>query len=360
MNRSVYSFLLLFSVLVLLYSCGNKSTSTSSSNIEKKANFQYAKLLFPNGICTLTAGDSLNVIIQPPDSEYLDSINLYWDNEFLSPVEGDALSLSTQGLPLGIHSLRLFSWKGGESRVAQTTITLLAGDEPKQYVYRVIKEYPHDPAAYTQGLLIAEGIMYESAGQRGMSSLRKLDIRTGRVLQELSLDPSYFAEGLAMFAGKLYQLTWTSSKCFQYDAESFNREQIHYYSGQGWGLTADDKFLYMTDGSERVFVRDPHSFEVIRTLQVFDHEGKVRMLNELELIDGLLYANVYMTDDIVAIDLRTGAVVKRISLAGLLPDRLRDRSTDVLNGIAYDHESKRTYVTGKNWPRLYEVEFVAR
>ncbi len=300
------------------------------------------------------------VSIQLPDSVQLDSLQLYWDDDFLSPVGGGAVRLSTQGLPVGIHSLRLLSWRGGESRVAQTTITLLAGDAPKQYGYRVVEEYLHDRAAYTQGLLIRDGVMYESAGQRGMSSLRKLDFSTGKVIQELSLDPSYFAEGLAMFGGKLYQLTWTSSKCFQYDAESFNREQIHYYSGQGWGLEADGEFLYMTDGSERVFVRDPYSFEVIRTLQVFDHEGEVRMLNELELIEGLLYANVYMTDDIVAIDLGTGAVVRRISLAGLLPGSLRDRSTDVLNGIAYDRESKRIYVTGKNWPRLYEVEFAAR
>lgn len=350
------------SLSLLAHFCNSHTESTAVSTPKQVLpSFEVAAFEQPNGLETLHAGEPLQVLVHLPPHETLDSVVLKWDGMRLATVKDSVLALETQALPLGHHSLILESWKGGKMGVPEYTPVLLrAGMPPVAYGYRVIKEYPHDEASYTQGLLIRHGKMYESAGQRGMSSLRKVELQTGEVLQLLSMDPSYFAEGLAMYGGKLYQLTWTSGKCFEYDKSTFNRMNTLFYNTQGWGLEADQQYFYMTDGSERVYVRDPKSFNTVRTLQVYDNEGRVNMLNELELIDGLLYANVYMTDEIVAIDLATGAVVKRIDLSGLLPDRLRTRTTDVLNGIAYDHDSGKIYVTGKNWPRLYQVEFVRK
>ena len=187
-----------------------------------------------------------------------------------------------------------------------------------------------------------------------------MGIATGKVLQVRNLPGSEFGEGLALHGGALYQLTWTSHRCHVYDLSTFTPIKELYYNTQGWGLASDGKFLYMTDGTENIYVLDPGTFSVIRTIQAYTHEGPQRMLNELEFIEGLLYANVYLTDEIVAIDPDAGTVMRRIHLDGLLPDRYRTSHVEVLNGIAYDPTRGAIYLTGKYWPKLYQVSFVAR
>ncbi len=232
--------------------------------------------------------------------------------------------------------------------------------EPPTDSFRTLNYWPHDPAAYTEGLVYADGAFYESTGLNGMSSLRKVDAETGNVLARLPLDPAYFAEGLTLFGGKLIQLTWQSHIGFVYDRQCFCLERTFAYDGEGWGLTHDDRFLIMSDGTERIRFLDPTTFAVVRTISVADHGQPLTNLNELEYINGEIYANVWLTDRIVRIDPASGAILGWIDLTGLLPDADRSPSIAELNGIAYDAATDRLFVTGKNWPEIFQIALVPK
>lgn len=227
----------------------------------------------------------------------------------------------------------------------------------KQYRVQVVKEYPHDRTSYTQGLFFFDGQMYESTGLNGKSTFRKVDISTGKPLYRLNFDRKYFIEGSVEMGGNIYMLTWMNKVAFVYDAKSLEYKATYSYPREGWGLTTDGKSLIATDGSSRVYFMD-ESFKVQRTLTVKMNGHPVNDLNELEYIDGKIWANVYLSDLIVIIDPETGNVTATVDCSGLLPDKLRDADTDVLNGIAYDPSSDRLFLTGKNWCRLYEVKLV--
>ncbi len=228
------------------------------------------------------------------------------------------------------------------------------------YSYEIIKAYPHDPAAFTQGLVYYQGDLYESTGLNGQSSLRKVELQTGRVLKKIDVPSQYFAEGLALFNNKLYQLTWITNKGFVYDLDSFGSTGIFNYTDEGWGLTHDGHSLIMSDGSNRIRYLDPETFQVQRTITVLDNGAAVRQLNELEYIKGEIFANIWQTDRIARIDPQTGRVTGWLNLAGLLSPEDRTRPVDVLNGIAYDEAGDRLFVTGKLWPKLFEIRLVAR
>ncbi len=229
---------------------------------------------------------------------------------------------------------------------------------PQKLRYEIVKTYPHDRMAYTQGLLWWEGQLYESTGQWGQSSLRRVDLETGKVLQKSDLDARLFGEGLALMGGKLYQLTWESGLGFVYDRATFRRLATFTYASEGWGLTVLGTDLVMSDGSSILSVRDPETFAELRRIRVADDEGPVVMLNELETIDGRIYANIYQSDRVVVIDPESGRVTAEIDFRGLLPASERRPDTDVLNGIAWDPQGKRLFVTGKYWPRLYQVRLL--
>ncbi len=224
------------------------------------------------------------------------------------------------------------------------------------YGYRVLAEYPHDANAFTQGLVYAGGELYESTGLRqGRSSVRRVELETGAILQMRTLADTYFGEGLTLFQGRLYQLTWQSHTGFIYDSTTFDLLNVFHYSTEGWGLTHNGKELIMSDGTPTLYFLDPISLQPIRQITVKDEKGPVWRLNELEFIDGEIYANVWQTDRIARIDPTTGRVNAWIDLTGLLsPD---DRiGADVLNGIAWDAEQQRLFVTGKLWPKLFQIE----
>jgi len=224
--------------------------------------------------------------------------------------------------------------------------------------YRVVAEYPHDPEAYTQGLVLIDGVLYEGTGLTGRSSLRRVDLESGEVLQIESLDDALFGEGVAVLEDRVYQLTWTSGVCFVYDRESFELQGTFSYGGEGWGLTTDGRQLIMSDGSNRLVFRDPETFEETGRVDVYDGDVPVSSLNELEYVDGEVWANVYQTDRIARIDPLTGDVTGWIDLTGLLPESVEADAVDVLNGIAHDPETGRIFVTGKLWPTLFEIELV--
>lgn len=219
----------------------------------------------------------------------------------------------------------------------------------------VLAKYPHDPAAFTQGLLYADGLFYESAGLYGQSTLRKVEPETGAVLLEKRLDAHYFAEGLALLEGKLYQLTWKENTGFIYDPQDFRQLGAFSYTTEGWGLTTDGSSLILSDGSATLYFLDPQTLQTTRALQVRLDGAPLDRLNELEYIRGEIYANIWYKDLIARIDPASGEVVGIIDCGSLRDGEGTPAPNDVLNGIAYDTRGDRLYVTGKNWPWIYEV-----
>jgi glutamine cyclotransferase len=238
------------------------------------------------------------------------------------------------------------------------TVTLVAA-QPKIYDYHVIESYPHDPDAFTQGLQYVDGVLYEGTGLHGRSSLRRVDLATGAVEQQIDLDDQYFGEGIVVIDDRIYQLTWQSHVAFLYDRESFELLDDFSYPTEGWGLTYDGEELIMSDGSSTLFRRDPETFEELERIEVSDRGDSINMLNELEHIEGEVWANIWQTDQIAIIDPEDGDVRAWVDLSGLLPDE-ESANADVLNGIAYDEENERIFVTGKLWPTLFEIELVPR
>ena len=224
--------------------------------------------------------------------------------------------------------------------------------------YRVVHSYPHDPHAFTQGLVYADGHLYESTGLKGHSSLRMVDVETGRVLQELPVPGQYFAEGLAAWGSTLIQLTWQEHTAFIYDRFSFRELRTQPYKGEGWGLASDGKELILSDGTAGLRFLDPTTFRELRRVIVKDHGVPVLQLNELEFVKGEIYANVWYSDRIARISPLNGKVLGWIDLSGLLPRAERADPQAVLNGIAYDAAHDRLFVTGKLWPRLFEIKVV--
>lgn len=226
----------------------------------------------------------------------------------------------------------------------------------ERYKIEVVKAYPHDTGSYTQGLFWHDGSLYESTGLNGKSTFRKVDLQSGQALTKLPFNKKYFVEGSVILGDKLYILTWTNKVVFIYDADTLEYRSTYSYPREGWGLTTDGKSLISSDGSSRIYFLTPElKFE--RSINVTLNGRAVRYLNELEWIDGSIWANVYTTDTIVIINPDTGIVEATVDCEGLLPERLRTYDTDVLNGIAVDSEG-RIFLTGKNWPELYEVKLV--
>jgi glutaminyl-peptide cyclotransferase len=224
---------------------------------------------------------------------------------------------------------------------------------------QILNTYPHDAEAFTQGLVYANNKFYESTGLNGRSSLREVDIKTGEVIRILSIEEKYFAEGLAKVGNKLIQITWENGEAFVYDLETFEKEKMFRYEGEGWGLCYDGNDLYMSDGNSTLFKRNPETFEITGEIQVKLNGQAVEMLNELECVDGFIYANVWQTDRIVKIDKTSGFVVTDIDASTLLSAEER-QGADVLNGIAYNPETQAFFLTGKLWPKLFEVKFVEK
>lgn len=254
-------------------------------------------------------------------------------------------SLQTTSLPF---SSFFFS-----SVAAQEALT-----EPQRYSYKIVNRYPSDMAAFTQGLLFNEGVLFRGTGKRGASTLSRIELETGKTLDEVSLSSRYFGEGIEVVGDRLFQLTWQSHVVFEYDKNTLERRATHYNPTEGWGLAYGNDTLYLSDGSDELHLVDPTSFAFTGKLRVTLNSQPVSNLNELEFINGEIWANVWQTDFIVRISPESGIVTGLIDLSGLSERTARGGAEAVLNGIAYDEENARLFVTGKYWATLYEIELI--
>ena len=249
----------------------------------------------------------------------------------------------------------------------KTSINKQIDNSQNIYTYQIVNSYPHDTRAFTQGLIYHDGLLYVGTGLRGHSSLRKVELETGKVLKLLKLPSRFFGEGITIWNDKIIQLTWTSNVGFVYNRETFEKLANFSYPTDGWGITDDGKNLIMSDGTNNLYFLNPETFERIRTIKVTekigDNQIPVEKLNELEYINGEIFANVWLTDNIVRISPETGEVLGKIDLTGLIdlqPIPAQGIPQNVLNGIAYDKENNRLFVTGKLWPKLFEIKLTKK
>lgn len=250
--------------------------------------------------------------------------------------------------------------KSGQNAKADTAKKISEKRLTKEYTIEVVKTLPHDTKAFTQGLFFHNGFLYESTGQYMVSSLRKIDPKSGDVIKKEPIPDNYFGEGSTIIENKIYMLTWTSGTCFVFNADNFKKEKEFKYQGEGWGLTYDGDYLIMSDGTNMLRYLKPEDFQIVKSLTVIDDGTPVASLNELEFIDNEIWANVWMKDKIARISTETGKVASWIDISSLRKYLKPNDKVDVLNGIAYDKESKTIYLTGKDWPYIFVVKTIEK
>lgn len=276
-------------------------------------------------------------------------------------LPGIAIALSVASvLTVGLVTVQVAAQPASRDRRAASHEDSSAAWKPRSYSYRVINAFPHDHGAFTQGLVYERGFLYEGTGLYGRSSLREVVLETGQVTRISRLESRYFGEGITIFGNRVLQLTWVARTGFVYNRETFERVRSFSYSSEGWGITHDGRRLIVSDGTPTLYFRDPDTFEEVGRVEVRDEMGPVTRLNELEYVEGEVYANVWESDLIARINPESGRVVGWIDLAGLMPGREKLGQDAALNGIAYDGDGKRLFVTGKRWPKLFEIQVVPR
>jgi glutamine cyclotransferase len=301
---------------------------------------------------------SLDLDVVEKNNSPIDSIQYFINGSRISKAKGIDIS----NYKLGKQAISATVYYQGKRKILNNTIYFLAAKAPVMYTYNVLNEYPHDPEAFTQGFEYFDGHIYESTGERGSSSLRKVELETGKVLQKIDLDKKYFAEGLTIINGKIYQLTWQQKIGFVYDLEKFELEKTFNYeqSLEGWGLTNDGNKLIKTDGTERMWFLDAVTLNEISFIETYTNKRKAEKLNELEYVNGKIYANIWQQNSILIVNPVNGAIEGIANLKGLQEKANQKGDANVLNGIAYDKENDRLFVTGKKWPKVFEIELVKK
>lgn len=340
-------------------------TSISCSNTSKRSRKPVAQIEIQSAKKKLLLGDSVRVEVEVKlkDGE-LAKTELFFDDLLVKSSAELNFNYSIPKLEsLGKHQLKVVATKAdGVEGVNFKTIEVVSDITPEQYTYEIVNTYPHNTDHFTQGLEIHNNQFYEGTGQNGKSGIYRFELKTGKALQSAELEEQYFGEGITIVGDKLYQLTYKAQKGFVYDLNSFARvDSFSYKTPEGWGLTHDGSYLIKTDGSEYLEFMNPNSFEVVKRLPVYDNNGPVVYINELEYYEGYIYSNIWQTNYAVKIDPATGRVVAKIDFSGLMSVMYNpDKPIDVLNGIAFNDANGKMYVTGKLWPSLFEVKLVKK
>jgi glutamine cyclotransferase len=350
---------LLIIALLSTESCSRKSTESVGRSVKKAQRVKLVSIALPEKNARFILGDDIAVSIEKPDTLQIDSVEVFFRGIKQGIYDGsDEFTFSTKGNNPGKAGLRIKVHFGSErSENDSHQVELLSDITPTQYKYKIVNTYPHDVGAYTQGLIFYEGWLYEGTGNYNQSTVRKVRLQNGEVIQSRNNATDIFGEGITIYKGKIYQLTYKSQICYVYDLNTLEEIQKYYYQNkEGWGLTNTNDELIMSDGTNTLYFLDPEMFTVKRQIEVYNDEGPVSDLNELEYINGKIFANRYYTDEIVIIDPKSGKEEGRVNLKGILPVQDRKQSTNVLNGIAWDRQENRLFITGKYWPRLFEIK----
>ncbi|WBX72078.1 glutaminyl-peptide cyclotransferase [Tenacibaculum retecalamus] len=332
-------------------------TITSCSNSEYKFKLNTSKKTI--------LGQKAAIKFEQLKGEKIDSVHLFVNNKRVNKNE-TSLTVNTADFGVGKHAVTALAFYPNKSKKVKNAIEILAKNAPAVYSYNIINTFPHDKDAYTQGLEYKDGFLYETTGRKGQSTLRKVDLKTGEVLQKIDLDKEYFGEGMTIFNNKVYWLTWQARKGFVYDLNTFKQigEFDYNHSNEGWGLTHNQTELIKSDGTNKIWFLNSENQTEKRNIQVYTNKYPVDNLNEIELINGKIYANKWQQNSIVIINSKTGIVEGVANLNGLrdivAKDQELEPSDDVLNGIAYDKENNRLFVTGKHWGKLFEIELIKK
>lgn len=343
------NLLLLFILNVLLISCGSNSGNKTS---DFSLNFTGSKSEFQ-------LGETLGVTLKNPKNLQIDSIRYYFgDQKIVHPGDQTNLNLPLNGKKLGNQHIQAMVYAGGKTDTLRLPVKIYNNTAPVVYSYRIIATYPHDITAYTQGLEFYRDTLYESTGQYGSSSLRKTNFETGEVLMKVDLADKYFGEGLSILNDKIYQLTWNEGEGLIYDINTLQRQGSFKYnqSKEGWGLCNDGTQFYKSDGTEKIWILNGTTLAEETFIQPTTNKTISTQLNELEWVEGRIYANTYQKDGVAIINPENGAIEGLINFQGLRDKVTQHANLDVLNGIAYNPTTKKLYVTGKNWDKLFEVE----
>jgi glutamine cyclotransferase len=365
-QRHFFPLLILF-VLTWTLSCSGRSGKPKESPISKvlpsgeEVSLKLIKISSPDENTGFKLSQPIKVTLSLQDKKSVpDSVTLYFDGKFVTSIKSDpwAYSIpSSLNLKTGRKSLKVTAYKEGRSQNTVTRFMIIYSDVvPKKYGYKVVHTYSHNRDAFTQGLVYDNGVLFEGTGQETGSSLREVELETGKVIRQHNLDDALFGEGITLYKDKVYQVTWKSKIGFVYNKSDFKLINKIYYSTEGWGLTTINDRIVMSDGTNILYFFEPEMFTVDSKIEVYDNEKKVDQLNELEYINGEIWANIWTTDIIARIDPASGKVLAYVDLKNILPKTDRTEDTDVLNGIAYDIAAKRTFVTGKRWPKLFEIK----
>ena len=356
----IISLILLVGAILLIFPLIRDEKGSIEEDKREPAVFLFNGPLAVIGEEEVTIGISVN-------SNEIDRLQLIYNdsvlNSWLNPRGELSFTYALGKHGIGAKYLSLRSTLNSGKTVVESRITRVLSDiTPERKKVRVFATVPHNDSNYTQGLEFYNGVLYEGTGDegnKGSTRIGKVDLETGMYTQKVGVSRPYFGEGITIMDGIIYQLTWRSGKCFVYDAEELKIQSEFNYNGEGWGLCNDGTHLIMSDGTERITFRDPKTFQILRTIEVYNNTMPITNLNELEYINGKIYANIYLSDGVVAIDPQTGKVLEEIDASELtrlvLPQL---EAGEVLNGIAYNETNNRIYMTGKNWPSMFQVEFV--
>ncbi len=365
--RNFFISVFILSILIWTLSCSGRSGKTkgnatpASQNISEETPVKLIKIVSPEEDAGLKLNQSIKLILGLEDqNKFPDSVAVYFNSNYVTTLKSGSLEYlipQTFISSTGRKSLKVTAYKDGKPKNTVTRFTVIFSDiVPKKYGYKVVHTYPHDKNAFTQGLVYDNGELFEGTGEESGSSLREVELETGKVKRQHDLDPSLFGEGIALYHDRIYEVTWRNKVGFVYNKSDFKLINKIYYPTEGWGLTTIDDKIVLSDGTNVLYFYEPDMFTVISKIEVYDNEKKRDSLNELEYINGEIWANIWYNDHIARIDPKTGKVLGYINLKGILPASDRDENTDVLNGIAYDDKGKRIFVTGKRWPKLFEIK----
>ena len=342
-----YNLLSIILLGITLTNCGDTKKSENSLFTFNNSEFKQKYI----------TTDALNLSVLNPNTKAIDSVIYYINDKKIGSSKGaNQLSFPLKEQKLGYQNLKALVYYEGENAEATARVELVSNVQPKLLKYKIVNTHAHDTLSFTEGLEFYKDTLYESTGQKGSSYFRKYDYKTGKIFKQVDLEDKYFGEGITFLNNKLYQLTWKEKTGFIYNATTLKLEKTFAFTKdiEGWGMTNDGKNIYQSDGTEKIWTSNPENQQMIDYINVYSGDTKIKAINELEWIDGKIYANVWQKDAIAVVNPTSGAVEGIIDLSGLRKF-VKNTAAEVLNGIAYNPKTKTIFVTGKNWDKMFEI-----